>query len=338
MGLYDNVYKIFETETIAEFCDSMNQFIEKTLPDKRRKAIVEEFYSYFLQLAVGSYAFSDNICSWDIENRLTKKYAENAEKLNSFGIFMDRHALKSNKYYVCDGKEAFWLVLYYHLPPCTSPVKTLKALKEYTKEIRETYSEKEGPIINVESVLEILSYVDQKYDFFNIVHNDYRPVFAIADIAHNEFNSLCQTIKHEDGLVRTFVYLTRKGNSTNCSPEAILFHEIGHMLHTRCFDLIPGSKDMVISILNKTCFPGITDMDEGEQNEIIADVISMGFMYDSPYEEYDPFEPIALNDKYMFSKIVQKMIDLMEIAQKEIQEDPDSQIPDKNEYDYKKGA
>lgn len=346
MKLFD-VYKIFdESKTIKQFCDNVDQFVDEALLEKKRKALVSEFYYYFLQFAASGHVFAEGNCSYEIENEIVKKYVGDTEKLHSLGIFDTGNHMRSfykdgekgKKYYVCNGKEAFWIVLYYHLPPYTSPVKTLKALKEYTRELRESYSEKGGDLIDVESALEILNYVDQKYNFFNIVHNEYRPIFAIADVTHNERNSVCHVFRGYDGLIRTSVCLTRNGNTTDCSPEAILFHEIGHTLHTRLFYLFPKAKEMTISALEKTCFPNIANLDEEDQMEIIADAISMGMMYGTPYEKYDPFDPFdptAAKSKRMLSEIVQKMIDLMAKVQETIQKKREALSA---EADCKKGA
>lgn len=46
-----------------------------------------------------------------------------------------------------------------------------------------------------------------------------------------------------------------------------------------------------------------------EQQEVFADVLSIGLMHDSPYSKYDYFSYMREDDKKVFSLLVEKMLD-----------------------------
>jgi hypothetical protein len=74
------------------------------------------------------------------------------------------------------------------------------------------------------------------------------------------------------------------------TPEAVLFHELGHALHARRFGDVAKVPDDIIELLQNPCFPNFKQMDPMEQSEFFADVLSVGLMYQTPYEKHDIYK------------------------------------------------
>ena len=125
-GIYD-VYEIIRQKDILEFANKLEELLDFVdgLSDRSAKKIyIEKFYS-----AVGMYNYT-SLCEAE-----TKKYS----------IFKDDKA-----------------VLRYvniTLPVVTSPVKTIKAWRNYIVELRDSFTEPSGNVITENEVYEIMDYL-----------------------------------------------------------------------------------------------------------------------------------------------------------------------------------
>jgi hypothetical protein len=103
-------------------------------------------------------------------------------------------------------------------------------------------------------------------------------------------------------------HMNERGVEQRANPTAVFFHELGHMLHIRCFGNPLRVPDSIIDFLSGLCFPAIKESTESKQNEIFADVLSIGLMQGTKYEEYDVFKEIHSDDKQVFKTIAEKLL------------------------------
>ena len=64
----------------------------------------------------------------------------------------------------------------------------------------------------------------------------------------------------------------------------------------------------ILKKLKNTGFSYISDADSYSQKEALADILAMGIMYNSPYENCDPFKEIPKEDKKIFNELVKEML------------------------------
>lgn len=127
--------------------------------------------------------------------------------------------------------------------------------------------------------------------------------------SHRYFNSECQIINTNSGTVQHFfLYHMRVKGENAPNPEAVLFHELGHAIHASCVEDVHQIPVEMIDLLQKLCFPKLNQISATEQCEVFADVLSMGLMYQTPFEKYDLFQQIHPDDKAAFKSIVENLI------------------------------
>jgi hypothetical protein len=129
--------------------------------------------------------------------------------------------------------------------------------------------------------------------------------------SNKDYNSECLTAKNMDGTdVINHFFLYHMKEKDSISPEAVLFHELGHALHAKHFGGIDKLPNNIIEILQDLCFPEIKTLDSEIQNELFADVLGIGLMYQTPYEKYDVFKGnLSKNQKKSLKIIVEKIIE-----------------------------
>jgi hypothetical protein len=88
----------------------------------------------------------------------------------------------------------------------------------------------------------------------------------------------------------------------------VLFHELGHAIHAQCFGDVTKVPDNIIDMLQKKCFPHLKQIEAAEQSEVFADVLSVGLMYQTPYEKYDSAKYIHQDDKMAFKVLVETIL------------------------------
>jgi len=125
----------------------------------------------------------------------------------------------------------------------------------------------------------------------------------------------------KDTVVSIMEYLDERFNySSKVFPEkmgeAVFFHELGHALHGAFSGGIQEVPDGVFEILRGSCFKTIYEANTSAQVEILADVLSVGLMYDSPFIKYDPFSFMNDDARELFHHLTVKMLDRFERVKK----------------------
>lgn len=165
---------------------------------------------------------------------------------------------------------------------------------------------KSDNIITEEKVTEIMKYLNEKYDFLEVIYKGNSPVISIMGVELKKFNSLCQVYKTLEGERRYEYFLFNI--KENLSPVAVFFHELGHTIHSEFTNgTFEVSKDS-IDIAMGSGFT-IDRLPHVQQKEVIADLFAMGLMYGTPYEKEDHFTMVLDNSKELLKMWVENVIE-----------------------------
>ena len=214
-------------------------------------------------------------------------------------------------YNIYEGKMATLLYLILNFPKQQTPVKSLKEIRNLGEYMLRKYIKPSGIQIRKESIKEIMSYLDENYDFSNKVFKDNVAMILLLDNSHIDYNSECYIGKSKDGMIiiHLFLYHMKPDNPENPTPEGVFFHELGHALNARLTGESTVVPPKILDFLEALCFPTIKSLTEDKQCEVFADVISMGMMYKSPFAKYDHFPQILESDKRYFNMLFKKLIE-----------------------------
>jgi hypothetical protein len=225
-----------------------------------------------------------------------------------FGSLLEDN--KSN-YFICDEKDSVKIFLGLRIPRQTSTVKSINQIRTFGEFILSNFASPVGECISEASLKEILHYLDEKHNFSTKVFSSRKSYFIRMNNSNKDYNSECLTRKNMDGtdvINHFFLYHMKEKNSI--SPEAVLFHELGHALHAKRFGGIDKLPNDIIERLQDICFPEIKTLDSETQNELFADVLGIGLMYQTPYEKYDVYkDTVSENHKKIFKIMVEKIME-----------------------------
>ena len=279
MNIYEKMNSAIQCNDLLICGQRMIEFVDAALPKNNRATLVKHFYQRLREWALVKYAF-DNIFN------------------NS-----------NDRYYICDGVDSVAMYVALAMPSESSPVKSLNTIKEFGQQIITQYTEPIGEGISKEMLLSILKYLDQQYSFSAKVFNKQKAVFILFPYSHVLYNSECLIINNNTDIIQhIFLYHMKERGNHAPNPEAVLFHELGHALHARCFGNITSVPIDVLNFLEQLCFPTIKQLGQAEQCEIFADVLSIGLMYQTPFEKYNLFKQIHPDDKAAFKLIVENLV------------------------------
>jgi hypothetical protein len=253
------------------------EFADTVYGEKNRATIINYFYEQLYQFTSIVYTSGDSL-----ENE------------------------KSN-YFICNEKYAVIMYVALNIPKKTSTVKSIIGIKSLGEFILSNYTKPAGKCISEESLKNILQHLEKEYLFTSKVFSNRKAIFIRLKNSHKEYNSECLTIEDKNGISNHF-FLYHMKEKESLSPEAVLFHELGHALHARYCGSISKVPNDIIEKLNNLCFPDLKQLEPAEQCELFADVLGIGLMYQTPYEEIDLYKNIHINDKKEFKMLVEKII------------------------------
>ena len=277
---YSIIHTLFDSPDLENYGQILINFSNATYENKNRTTILNHFYEQLLYWSISKLHFLN---------------LKDGNKIN---------------YLICDGIRASMFYLYLFAPKKTSTVKTLNKINAYGKSLLEKFKKPIGKRISEDTINNVLQFLDEKYSFSSKVFSKSEAVFLLLHNTHKTFNSECLSINdNEHNRNLFFLYHMKKKNGI--SPEAVFFHELGHAIHAQYSGDVKKVPDNVIDILEKLCFPKIRECDNEEQSELFADVLSVGLMFQTPFEKYDSYKTIHNDDKKVFKAIMENIIENM---------------------------
>jgi hypothetical protein len=280
MSAYIIIESLLKNPDLENFGNILIDFANKVYKEKNRTTIVKQFY--------------EQLFSWSIN------------KLHFYNFFF----VYKRNYLICDESRAAMYYLNLFIPEITSTVKTINEIKIYGESLLSRFIKPVGKCISVNSLENIMQFLDKEYNFSSKVFTKAEAVFLILHNTNKNYNSECLCL-NDDKFNRNLFFLYHMKKKKSISPEAVLFHELGHALHTQYSGDVKNVPDNIIDILQDLCFPKIKQSSKEEQSELFADVLSVGLMYQTPYEKMDRYNEIHHSDKKAFKIIVEKIIETL---------------------------
>lgn len=272
------MHSLIQSNDLLHIGHQLIKFADVVYKEKNRSTIVKHFYEQLYQWA---------FC-----------YCGSGDFMNS----------EKRKYFICNKLHAAVVYAAIAIPPQKTPVKSINEIKTFGEFILSHYTMPVGECISETSLKNILQYLDEKYLFSSKVFSNIKATFVRVNNSHKDFNSECLiTNTGKDIIFHFFLYHMKEKNVI--TPEAVLFHELGHAIHARRFGNLDKVPDDIIEMLQNLCFPALKQLDSATQVEIFADVLSVGLMYQTPYEKYDFFEKFNPKHKNVFKMLVEKIIE-----------------------------
>lgn len=217
---------------------------------------------------------------------------------------------ENKKWYVIDGSAAVMSYLHMTIPQKTSPVKTLKEIEDYAYGLLEDFSNSPREPIGRSTVEDILRYLDEKYNFSDLVFRVGAAKLIILNVENKDADSAFLVMGNSMITLPVFLLCA---NHEDCKQNQVevFFHELGHAIHyaiTGKLDIFPSA---VMNILADTCFPNIESLPVADCQEILADVFGIGLMYNTPYIEYDTAHYMLSEDKVFFACLVERLLEAL---------------------------
>lgn len=180
----------------------------------------------------------------------------------------------------------------------------LKQLNRVANSIVNSFYQDDIPnIITQEKIEEILSYLDNKYEFLE----KFNPfTYSIIEYKNKNYDSLLgvhRFFEKEEFEYNIFLFDVKE----NKSPVYVFFHELGHYIHSNITNgklYIP--EDVILHLKDNGI--NIESIEEYQKNDFFADILAIGLMYGSPYKKNDPFFKISEKNKNLFKDIVDKLL------------------------------
>ncbi|MCX7615286.1 MAG: hypothetical protein N2Z65_05990 [Clostridiales bacterium] len=278
MSIYEKINDILIYEDLIQCGHKLIGFADAARGENNRAAIVKHFYESLTENALSNYEIDPD------------------------------HA----RYQIFSGREAVVLFLLLNLPGMESPVKTLDNIKALGERIISEFVLPVGKRIGQTQIEEIINYLDKKFNFSQKVFSGHKAMFLMMDYSNLIRNGECIMLQDKDNKLSHHICLYNLKTNDEKSPEpaAVFFHELGRALHGSYAGTIEFVPPGLLKLLKELCFPNIYTIPPAEQCKILADVLSVGLMYESPYSVYDPFEYMHNDDKQVFSEIAKMMIDV----------------------------
>ena len=217
---------------------------------------------------------------------------------------------ENKKWYVIDGSAAVTSYLHMTIPQKASPVQTLKDIENYAYGLLKNFSNSPREPIGRNTVEDILRYLDEKYNFSDLVFRVGAAKLIILNVENKDADSAFLVMGNSMITLPVFLLCA---NHEDCKQNQVevFFHELGHAIHyaiTGKLDILPSA---VMNILADTCFPNIESLPVADCQEILADVFGIGLMYNTPYIEYDTAHYMLSEDKVLLACLVSRLLEAL---------------------------
>ena len=215
-------------------------------------------------------------------------------------------------YIICNENNVINMFLAIRMPKKKSNVKTIMEIKSFGEFILSNYKKPVGECISETSLKNILKYLETEYLYCTKIFSNEEAIFMRIHNTHKICNSEC-TIAKKDNKIINYFFLYHMKRKKSISPEAVLFHELGHAIQTKAYGDISIIPDNIIDILHDLGFPKIKELDIETKSEILADVFGVGLMFDTPFSRYDIYKEIEPKVKELYKKFTLLMLDSIKL-------------------------
>lgn len=279
MSVYGLMNEAIYCGDFLEYAQKLNVFCEAALKEKNRAAYVNVFYERLREYGLADCAFR-------------RSYDEN-----------------DKRYIIYEGNQAVSTFMAICMPRQETPTKSLHNLQSFAERMLHEFVPPIGQHIGIDSLVAIMEYLEQQYRFSETVFSDRKAVFSVLDVSNTVFNSQCLVLGGANAVVQHFfLYCMNHPGEDGISPEAVLFHELGHAIHDRYCGNADAVPQNVLDYLQGLCMPKIHEITASQQSEVFADVLSIGLMYDSPFARFDPFTYMHPDDKKAFKQLTETIL------------------------------
>ena len=206
------------------------------------------------------------------------------------------------------GNRCAVMHLYLNWAYTKSAKKNRAELERIANEIKNDFTPAENTQIRIDAIRSILDYLEQRYGSCTKFFSEHRLSILLPECGHKRYNSLCRTAELVDGSVSCSLYLFHIRKDCGASPEYILFHELGHVLHT----MLTGSYNTVPESffeMAEPMFSGLSTAYRDSAPEFFADCFAMGVMLDSEWSAFDPYPQIYAEDKRLFERYMHSFLE-----------------------------
>lgn len=223
--------------------------------------------------------------------------------------------IEKSCYCILKGKSALSIYIALTIPRRKKPKQTLKELQNYANMQLTLFKDRAGNKVSEEIIEEVLKYLNDKYQFSEKVFKSkqMRVAFLILDMERKDYTSECITIQDREELYFAFFfYLINNEGKINRTAEEDIFYVLSVALIKQYTGNQNETPSEFIKLLKDSCIPNIERLDKDIQQSILTELLAMGLMYGSPFQEYDTHNYIHEDEKKLFNAVVEKMLNSME--------------------------
>lgn len=217
---------------------------------------------------------------------------------------------ESKCYCIEEGRPALTSYIALTIPRRTKPKQTLKELEAYARTQLKVCKSGNGRLISGERIGQIMEYLDESFHFSEAVFKGvkHKIPFLILPFKNMNYNSECMALKTEE---RTgfafFFYQFDTDTNQKSTPEEEVFYVLSLALITWFTGSMKELPDNIIEMLKEICIPTIKELGRETQVSAFAERLSVGLMYDSPFQQYDTYDYIHEDNKKLFRCLAEKM-------------------------------
>lgn len=276
--VYDIIDSIVNSEDLLECADNLLLFAELALKETNKKKVSDIFRRRLMDSQL-VYAVSG---------------------LNLTGSIPE---IKQDFFYF-SGAQAIQQYLSINIDYELSPVKLFKSLVPLGQKILNSFTMPSARQVSEEFIEDILEYLNSSFDFTNKVYGNSNPIFISINNSHLTLNSVTALSNNAGKIRRQYIFLFNVNPDTVFTPEFILLHELGHVVHNRY-----GSSNAPPESFHRLIKKEILEqLDTYDLCELFADTFAISVICDSAFSQYDPYVDIPLEDKRSYKKYFSELI------------------------------
>ena len=216
---------------------------------------------------------------------------------------------RGKNYCIESGCVALSLYIILTIPSHKKPKQTLKELQNYAEKQLE-YCKTESNSITDVRIEKVIQYFDDNYQFMKKVFNykNRKVPFLILDMKKEDYVSEYLTLEDPDNfLYFCFFFFASDETENGRTVEEEVFYNFSLALIRKYFGK-DGISDSFVELLKTTCIPKIEEISMDQQIVILAELLSAGLMYESPFQEYYISTLFSNDIKTIYKAVAERML------------------------------